>query len=77
MKEPNIMRVSRWMLWGLVALFGVLTLINSWLIPHSIPTSVLVLIPVAFALIHGSLRYGWGGVLVFVIICLVLTLRTG
>ncbi len=67
------MRVSRWMLWGLVALFGVLTLINSWLIPHSIPTSVLVLIPVAFALIHGSLRYGWGGILVFVIICLVVS----
>ena len=67
------MRVSRWMLWGLVALFGVLTLINSWLIPHSIPTSVLVLIPVAFALIHGSLRYGWSGILVFVIICLVVS----
>lgn len=67
------MRVSRWMLWGLIALFGVLTLINSWLIPHSIPTSVLVLIPVAFALIHGSLRYGWGGILVFVIICLVVS----
>ncbi|HEY7342016.1 MAG TPA: carotenoid biosynthesis protein [Ktedonobacterales bacterium] len=67
------MRVSRWVLWGLVALFGVLTLINSWLIPHSIPTSVLVLIPVAFALIHGSMRYGWGGILVFVIICLVVS----
>ncbi|HEY1388030.1 MAG TPA: carotenoid biosynthesis protein [Ktedonobacterales bacterium] len=67
------MRVSRWILWGLVALFGVLTLINSWLIPHSIPTSVLVLIPVAFALIHGSMRYGWGGILVFVIICLVVS----
>jgi uncharacterized membrane protein len=67
------MRVSRWILWGLVAVYAVLTLINSWLIPHSIPTSVLVLIPVAFALIHGSIRYGWGGILIFVIICLVVS----
>jgi uncharacterized membrane protein len=67
------MRVSRWILWGLVALYGVLTLVNSWLIPHSIPTSVLVLIPVAFALVHGAARYGWGGILAFIIICLVVS----
>lgn len=67
------MKPSRWILWGLVALYAALTLINSWLIPHSIPTSVLVLIPVAFALVHGSARYGWGGILVFVIICLVVS----
>jgi uncharacterized membrane protein len=64
---------SRWILWGLVALFGVLTLVNSALIPQSIPTSVLVLIPVAFALIHGARRYGWGGILIFVAICLVVS----
>lgn len=67
------MRASRWILWGLVALYGVLTLVNSWLIPHSIPTAVLVLIPVAFALVHGAARYGWGGILVFIIICLVVS----
>jgi uncharacterized membrane protein len=67
------MKLSRWILWGLVALYAVLTLVNSWLIPHSIPTSVLVLIPVAFALIHGAARYGWGGILIFVIICLVVS----
>jgi len=30
------MRASRWMFWGLVTFYGVLTLINSWLIPHAI-----------------------------------------
>ena len=67
------MRVSRWVLWGLVALYALLVLVNNWLAPHSIPTSVLVLVPVAFALIHGAARYGWGGVLVFILICLVVS----
>lgn len=67
------MRVSRWILWGLVALYGVLSLINSGLIPHSIPTSVLVMVPVVFALIHGAARYGWGGILMFIAICLVVS----
>lgn len=67
------MNVSRILLWGLVALYAVLTLINSWLIPQSVPTSVLVLAPVAFALIHGAQRYGWRGILVFVVISLVVS----
>ena len=67
------MRVSRWALWGIVVVYATLTLINSWLIPHSIPTSVLVLVPVAFALIHGAARYGWAGILLFIVICLVVS----
>lgn len=67
------MKVSRAILWGLVALYAVLTLINSWLIPQSLPTAVLVLIPVAFALMHGARRYGWSGILIFVVICLVVS----
>ena len=67
------MRVSRWALWGIVVIYATLTLINSWLIPHSIPTSVLVLVPVAFALIHGAARYGWAGILLFIVICLVVS----
>ncbi|HEU5349755.1 MAG TPA: carotenoid biosynthesis protein, partial [Ktedonobacterales bacterium] len=67
------MKPSRWILWGLVVLYIVLTLINSWLIPHSIPTSIVVLVPVVFALLHGAMRYGWGGILIFIIICLVVS----
>jgi putative membrane protein len=32
-----------------------------------------VLVPVAFALIHGAARYGWGGILAFILICLVVS----
>ena len=67
------MRVSHWMLWGLVTLYALLVLVNYWLAPHSVPTSVLVLVPVAFALIHGAARYGWGGILAFILICLVVS----
>lgn len=67
------MKLSRWILWGLVALYIVLTLINSWLIPHTIPTSVMVLVPVAFALLHGAMRYGWSGILIFIAICLIVS----
>jgi putative membrane protein len=61
------------MLWGLVTLYALLVLVNYWLAPHSVPTSVLVLVPVAFALIHGAARYGWGGILAFILICLVVS----
>lgn len=67
------MRTPRWLIWGLVALYGVLSLINSGLAPQSIPTSVLVLVPVVFALFHGAQRYGWGGILIFIAICLVVS----
>jgi uncharacterized membrane protein len=67
------MKPSRAILWGIVALYAALTLVNSLLIPHTIPTSVMVLIPVAFALIHGALRYGWVGIVMFVVICLVVS----
>src|SRR6266567_3943486 len=34
---------------------------------------VLVLLPVAFALVHGALRYRWSGILTFIVICLVVS----
>lgn len=67
------MSVSRWILWGLVALYALLTLVEYVFIPHSVATSALVLLPVVFALIHGARRYGWGGILLFILICLVVS----
>lgn len=67
------MSVSRWILWGLVALYALLTLIEYVFIPHSVATSALVLLPVVFALIHGARRYGWGGILLFILVCLVVS----
>ena len=69
----NVSGISRWILWGLVALYALLTLIEYVFIPHSVATSALVLLPVVFALIHGARRYGWGGILLFILICLVVS----
>jgi putative membrane protein len=60
-------------LWGLVAAYGFVTFVIT-LFPGVIPTPilipVLVFVPLAFALLHGARRYGWAGILVFLVICL-------
>ena len=38
-----------------------------------IPIAVVLLISVAFALIHGAMRYGWTGIVAFVAISLVVS----
>ena len=59
-------------LWGVVALYAALLTISS-LLPTAIPVSLLVLLLLAFVLVHGALRYGWGGILVFIAIALVVS----
>lgn len=59
-------------LWGVVALYAALLAISS-LLPAAIPVSLLVLLLLAFVLVHGALRYGWGGILVFIAIALVVS----
>jgi putative membrane protein len=39
----------------------------------SIPIAIVLLISVAFALIHGAVRYGWSGIAAFIVICLVVS----
>jgi putative membrane protein len=39
-------------------------------IPRPILILVLTFLPVAFALLHGARRYGWAGMLVFLVACL-------
>ncbi|HEX9036132.1 MAG TPA: carotenoid biosynthesis protein [Ktedonobacterales bacterium] len=59
-------------LWGVVALYAAMNAISS-LRSGAIPVSVLVLFLVAFVLLHGALRYGWGGIAVFIAIALVVS----
>jgi uncharacterized membrane protein len=59
-------------LWGVVALYAALLAISS-LLPTAIPVSLLVLLLLAFVLVHGALRYGWGGILIFIAIALVVS----
>ena len=64
------------LLWTLVLIYVVVTLVNA-LFPNRIPIPILipilVLVPVAFALLHGAQRYGWTGIIIFLIICLVVS----
>jgi len=58
-------------LWVLVVVLGVARLANT-LFSLSIDIPLLVA-AVAFALIHGALRYRWSGVVTFLVICLVVS----
>jgi len=60
-------------LWGLVAAYAVMTFVITafpGVIPRPILILVLTFLPVAFALLHGARRYGWAGMLVFLVACL-------
>src|SRR6202171_2732603 len=69
MRNTNI---SRSVLWALVAVYGAVIFANT-LHLVSIPIPVGLLITVLFALIHGAVRYGWGGILTFIVISLVVS----
>jgi uncharacterized membrane protein len=64
------------LLWTLVLLNVVLTLVNA-VFPNHIPVPllipILVLVPLAFALFHGAVRYHWSGILTFLVLCLVVS----
>ena len=59
-------------LWVLAAAYAV-ALVANITFGFGIPIAVVLLISVAFALIHGAVRYGWTGILAFVVICLVVS----
>ena len=65
-------KVSASILWALVVIYAVVNLVNP-VFPLHIPIPLVLLIPVAFGLIHGALRYKWSGILVFIVICLVVS----
>jgi uncharacterized membrane protein len=64
------------LLWTLVLLNVVLTLVNA-VFPNHIPVPILIpifiVVPAAFALFHGAVRYQWSGILTFLVICLVVS----
>ena len=64
------------LLWTLVVINIVLTLVNA-VFPNHIPVPILIplliVVPLAFALFHGAVRYQWSGILTFLVICLVVS----
>jgi uncharacterized membrane protein len=63
---------TRAILWVLAAVYA-LALIANIAFGLSIPIALVLLVSVAFALIHGAVRYGWRGIAVFIVICLVVS----
>jgi putative membrane protein len=59
-------------LWVLAAAYAV-ALVANIAFGLGIPIAVVLLISVAFALIHGARRYGWSGIVTFVAVCLVVS----
>jgi uncharacterized membrane protein len=64
------------LLWTLVVLNVVLTVVNA-VFPNHIPIPLLIpifiVVPLAFALLHGAQRYHWSGILIFLVIGLVVS----
>src|SRR2546429_6882269 len=64
------------LLWTLVVLNVVLTLVNA-VFPNHLPVPILIplliVVPLAFALLHGAQRYTWGGIITFLVMCLVVS----
>jgi putative membrane protein len=70
MSEMN--KLTTTILWVLAAAYAV-ALVANIAFGLGIPIAVVLLISVAFALIHGAVRYGWTGIFAFVVICLVVS----
>src|SRR5437660_10271331 len=62
-------KLTTTILWTLAAAYG-LSLVANISFGLSIPIAVVPLLSVAFALIHGAMRYGWSGIAVFIVISL-------
>lgn len=66
-------------LWGICLVFAVYS-VWAGLLPDTVPSFInglaTTVFLVAFALLHGSGRYGWGGILAFVVICLLISNAT-
>jgi uncharacterized membrane protein len=63
-------------LWAICLLFALYTLVSGLLpgiVPDGIDGPVVTVLLVVFALVHGARRYGWSGILVFVVICLLVS----
>jgi uncharacterized membrane protein len=69
-------RASEILVWLLIAIYAVASLLPS-LAPHALPLdaqlALVVFLPLAFALLHGTTRHGIAAMAVFLILCLVVS----
>jgi putative membrane protein len=59
-------------LWALVSVYAAVIFANT-LHLVSVPIPVVLLVTILFALIHGAVRYGWAGIVTFIVISLVVS----
>ncbi len=71
MRESDTNRTTA-ILWLLAAAYAA-ALVGNIVLGLSIPIAVVLSISVAFALVHGGVRYGWRGIFTFIVICLVVS----
>jgi len=71
MPESSTNRTTA-ILWLLAAAYAA-ALFGNIALGLSIPIAVVLSISVAFALDHGAVRYGWRGLVTFIVICLVVS----
>ena len=60
-------------LWLLIAVYAFVTVVadgfpKTFGSPVNLPLAIVI--PLLFALFHGAVRYGWRGVVVFMVLCL-------
>ena len=70
MTEKN--KLTTTILWILAAAYA-LALVANISFGLGIPIGVVLLISVVFALVHGAVRYGWTGIVAFIVISLVVS----
>ena len=68
MPESSTNRTTA-ILWLLAAAYAA-ALFGNIVLGLSIPIAVVLSISVAFAIVHGAVRYGWRGIVTFIVICL-------
>jgi uncharacterized membrane protein len=73
MAEPRGRLIFLWAIVALFAAFTILTTVDSSIMTPGLIGIINTILLVAFALVHGSARYGARGIAAFVIICLVVS----
>jgi uncharacterized membrane protein len=71
--EPTSTERARQILWVLVGLFAIESAAGVLYPAVAAITALHLVLMVAFAMLHASLRYGWKGALAFAVICLVVS----
>jgi uncharacterized membrane protein len=71
-REDRRNRFREALIWLLIAVYAVASLLPSFFptaLRMSAQLGLVVFLPLAFAIIHGALRYGIGGIAAFVLLC--------